>query len=355
MTVGDDTRPDLENIQAERGVAGSPLLLVADPAAGWHRADPVPADGLPSGRVGRPGAAGRPGSSRTMPRRCWPRPGPAPCCPQHGEGWFGRPGLSGHRLDTGAGYPAAGRDWSPLFRAGAVRARRPPGPGRGRGHDRRPGAGDRDRGGAGRRDPRPAHADQPRPPALPGRQPGGGLPVAGPGRRGPGLHRAADRRAHPAAAPDRRRAVAARRPPRSHRPRLGHRPGGRRPRLRLRPRRGLRPARRLERQHRAPRRASAVRPGHGRSEAAAPGERDAAGSDHHRRRRAAAARRDHPGRGRVLRHARGSTSRPPGPAWTTCPPSSTATCARCPRTRARRARSTSTSGKRSTSATTSAS
>ena len=32
---------------------------------------------------------------------------------------------------------------------------------------------------------------------------------------------------------------------------------------------------------------------------------------------------------------RGSTSRPPGPAWTTCRPSSTATCARCPRTRAR--------------------
>ena len=35
--------------------------------------------------------------------------------PEHGEGWFGRPGLSGHRLDTGAGDPAAGRDWSPLF------------------------------------------------------------------------------------------------------------------------------------------------------------------------------------------------------------------------------------------------
>src|SRR6516225_9289886 len=35
--------------------------------------------------------------------------------PQHGEGWFGRPGLSGHRLDAEAGVPAAGRDWSPLF------------------------------------------------------------------------------------------------------------------------------------------------------------------------------------------------------------------------------------------------
>ncbi len=35
--------------------------------------------------------------------------------PEHGEGWFGRPGLSGHRLDAGACAPAAGRDWSPLF------------------------------------------------------------------------------------------------------------------------------------------------------------------------------------------------------------------------------------------------
>ena len=40
-----------------------------------------------------------------------------PCglLPQHGEGWFGRPGLAGHRLDAG-GHPAVGRDWSPLFR-----------------------------------------------------------------------------------------------------------------------------------------------------------------------------------------------------------------------------------------------
>jgi alpha-galactosidase len=35
--------------------------------------------------------------------------------PEHATGWFGRPGLSGHRLDPG-GPRAAGRDWSPLFR-----------------------------------------------------------------------------------------------------------------------------------------------------------------------------------------------------------------------------------------------
>jgi alpha-galactosidase len=39
---------------------------------------------------------------------------PCSLLPEHGEGWFGRPGLSGHRL--GAIDPPAGRDWSPLFR-----------------------------------------------------------------------------------------------------------------------------------------------------------------------------------------------------------------------------------------------
>ncbi len=40
-----------------------------------------------------------------------------PCAllPEHGLGWFGRPGLSGHRLDAG-NRPVAGRDWSPVFR-----------------------------------------------------------------------------------------------------------------------------------------------------------------------------------------------------------------------------------------------
>jgi len=41
---------------------------------------------------------------------------PCSLLPEHGEGWFGRPGLAGHRLGQGAAEPAAGRDWSPLFR-----------------------------------------------------------------------------------------------------------------------------------------------------------------------------------------------------------------------------------------------
>ncbi len=58
---------------------------------------------------------------------------PCPLLPEHGEGWFGRPGLAGHRLGAshqaadghqpGAGAePAAGRDWSPLFRPGSMTA-----------------------------------------------------------------------------------------------------------------------------------------------------------------------------------------------------------------------------------------
>ncbi|HEY2267876.1 MAG TPA: hypothetical protein VGI96_35015, partial [Streptosporangiaceae bacterium] len=45
--------------------------------------------------------------------------GPERSCsllPEHGTGWFGRPGLSGYRVDTAGGAVVTGRDWSPLFR-----------------------------------------------------------------------------------------------------------------------------------------------------------------------------------------------------------------------------------------------
>lgn len=44
---------------------------------------------------------------------------PCTLLPEHGLGWFGRPGLSGHRLDAGD-QPVAGRDWSPVFRPTAI-------------------------------------------------------------------------------------------------------------------------------------------------------------------------------------------------------------------------------------------
>ena len=81
---------------------GTGLILFPQPGslpAAW--AGPVPAGGLEPGEVAALLAAVR----------------PCPLLPEHGAGWFGRPGLSGHRLDTSGGHPAAGRDWSPLFRA----------------------------------------------------------------------------------------------------------------------------------------------------------------------------------------------------------------------------------------------
>jgi alpha-galactosidase len=112
VTVGDDTRPDFKNIQAGRGVASSPLLLVADPAAGGTGLILFPRpDSLPAAWVGPLPAGLEPDDAVALLAAARP----CPLLPQHGAGWFGRPGLSGHRLDTGPGYPAAGRDWSPLF------------------------------------------------------------------------------------------------------------------------------------------------------------------------------------------------------------------------------------------------
>jgi len=113
VTVRDNTRPDLKDIQTERGAAGSPLLLAADPVAAGTGLILFPrADSLPAAWVGPVPAGLEPGDAAALLAAARP----CPLLPQHGEGWFGRPGLSGHRLDTGAGDPAAGRDWSPLFR-----------------------------------------------------------------------------------------------------------------------------------------------------------------------------------------------------------------------------------------------
>ena len=115
VTAGDDVRTYSGAAPADQSAPGPRPVLVADPAAPrtgliifpkagalpsvW--AGPVPAVGLEPNDVAALLAAARPCS----------------LLPEHGEGWFGRPGLSGHRLGSGAGAPvAAGRDWSPLFR-----------------------------------------------------------------------------------------------------------------------------------------------------------------------------------------------------------------------------------------------
>jgi alpha-galactosidase len=114
VTAGDDTRPDPVGLRAGRGAAGSPPVLVADPAAGGTGLILFPrTDSLPAAWVGPVPAAGlEPDDVAALLAAARP----CPLLPQHGEGWFGRPGLSGHRLGHGAGGPAAGGDWSPLFR-----------------------------------------------------------------------------------------------------------------------------------------------------------------------------------------------------------------------------------------------
>ena len=97
------TRPVLITEPATPG--GTGLILLPRPGtlpAVW--AGPVPAAGLEPGDAAALLAAA----------------GPCPLLPESGAGWFGRPGLAGHRLDTGGGYPAAGRDWSPRFRPDGI-------------------------------------------------------------------------------------------------------------------------------------------------------------------------------------------------------------------------------------------
>jgi len=100
--VNQDGRDPGPMLVTDPDTAGTGLILFPRPGAlpsVW--AGPVPPAGLDPADVALLLTAVRPGS----------------LLPEHGEGWFGRPGLSGHRLSGGeAGKPAAGQDWSPLFR-----------------------------------------------------------------------------------------------------------------------------------------------------------------------------------------------------------------------------------------------
>ena len=115
MSVGEGVGARSGGSPADQGAVGSDPLLVADPdaASGTGLILFPRAGALPAVWVGPVPAAGLPpedAAALLAAVRLWP------LLPEHGEGWFGRPGLSGHRLDTGGGYPAAGRDWSPVFR-----------------------------------------------------------------------------------------------------------------------------------------------------------------------------------------------------------------------------------------------
>ncbi len=113
MTLGAQAGPG----PGGRAEDGPRPLLVAEPEA-------TPATGLML--FPRPGALPAAWAGPVPPGGLEPADAAAllqaarPCAllPEPGEGWFGRPGLSGHRLNTTGGHPAAGRDWSPLFRPG---------------------------------------------------------------------------------------------------------------------------------------------------------------------------------------------------------------------------------------------
>ena len=115
MSVREGVRARSSGPAADQVPGDSAPLLVADPdaAPGTGLILFPRAGALPAVWVGPVPAAGlRPDDAAALLAavRLWP------LLPEHGAGWFGRPGLSGHRLNTGAGYPAAGRDWSPVFR-----------------------------------------------------------------------------------------------------------------------------------------------------------------------------------------------------------------------------------------------
>ena len=295
-----------------------------------------------------------PGLRRTMPRRCWRRSGRARCCPSTVKAGSAGLGLSGHRLGQNAGGPAAGRDWPAAGRAGR-RSMRPE-------HARPDRASDWARveaadktaglelvteveavpGGAIRA--RHTLTNTGREPyvvdslevvfPLPG---GSGKSSTSPaGRRRNGC-RSAIRSATDCGCAKAAAVIPAMTPPpwwSSACPAL--------------PSAAARPT-------------GCTSPGAATPSTASNAYRPAGSNGSNGKREpgppSAAASSCYPARSPWPRASPtprpGSTSRPPGPVWTAWRPSFTATCARCPRTRARPGRSTSTSGRPSTSATTS--
>jgi len=117
VSVGDDVRAYSDGSPTHHSAARPGPLLVADPAAasGTGLLLFPQADALPSAWVTSEPAGLQPEDAAALLAAVRP----CSLLPEHGEGWFGRPGLSGHRLGHGAG------------RAATVRAaRRPDGTGR---------------------------------------------------------------------------------------------------------------------------------------------------------------------------------------------------------------------------------
>src|SRR6201996_7406487 len=108
----------------DTSLSPAPVLVAAADGAGSTLILFPRTDALPAVWVGPAAAAPDPRDAAVLLAAVRP----CPLLPEHGEGWFGRPGLAGHRLRAGTGpagaenEPAAGRDWSPLFRPGSMTA-----------------------------------------------------------------------------------------------------------------------------------------------------------------------------------------------------------------------------------------
>jgi alpha-galactosidase len=119
VTLDEGVQAQDGQVLAGRGTA-SPLVVADTEAARGTGLILFPrADDLPAAWVG-PAAAGlaRPRDVAALLAAVRP----CSLLPVHADGWFGRPGLSGHRLDPGAGNRGtspdgvtAGLDWSPRF------------------------------------------------------------------------------------------------------------------------------------------------------------------------------------------------------------------------------------------------
>jgi alpha-galactosidase len=114
VTVGEGVQAEDGRLRDERGPAAP--LVVADPgaAAGTGLILFPQAGHLPAAWAGPAAAAlSRPqdvGALLAAARPC-------SLLPEHAGGWFGRPGLSGHRLGLSPEGVMAGLDWSPRFTA----------------------------------------------------------------------------------------------------------------------------------------------------------------------------------------------------------------------------------------------
>ncbi len=95
----------------DTSLSPAPVLVAAADGTGSALILFPRTDALPAAWVGPAAAAPDPRDASALLAAVRP----CPLLPEHGEGWFGRPGLAGHRLGSEA-EAAAGRDWSPLFR-----------------------------------------------------------------------------------------------------------------------------------------------------------------------------------------------------------------------------------------------